>query len=66
MHQCATKQCNYLGLYHLLKLFQTRYCFSPREETRNPFDIRAIPQANHFGDLIDYFLRKVRTLFCSC
>ncbi|KAH9824294.1 hypothetical protein DFH28DRAFT_1103158 [Melampsora americana] len=55
---CATRQCNYLGLFHLLKLFQTRYCFAPQKESADPFEIRAIPKTNHFGNLIEYFLRK--------
>lgn len=59
--QCATKTQNYLGLFHLLKLFQSRYCFEPDVETKDPFAMRCIPKTNDFCDLTEYFLKKVRS-----
>jgi transcription initiation factor TFIID subunit 2 len=57
--QCATKAQNYLGLFHLFLLFQTRYCFEPEVDTRDPFGFRCIPKTNDFRDLTEYFLKKV-------
>lgn len=58
--QCATKAQNYLGLFHLFKLFQSRYCFEPEVETQDPFGFRCIPKTNDFRDVTEYYLKKVR------
>ncbi|KAM0788313.1 hypothetical protein ACM66B_001456 [Microbotryomycetes sp. NB124-2] len=55
---CATSSHNYLGLFHLFKLFQTKYCFEPDAETQDPLGFRCIPKTNDFSDLGDYFLKK--------
>ncbi|KAM0754710.1 hypothetical protein T439DRAFT_120001 [Meredithblackwellia eburnea MCA 4105] len=55
---CATKTQDYLGLFYLFKLFQTRYCFDPETEVKDPFNFRCIPKTNDFTDLTEYFLRK--------
>lgn len=60
--QCATRAHDYLGLFHLFKLFQTQYCFEPDVETSAPFDFRCIPKTNDFSDIGGYFLKKVRHL----
>lgn len=57
--QCATAQQDYLGLFHLFKLFQTWYCFEPDVETKDPFGFRCIPNTNDFSDFTLYFLKKV-------
>ncbi|KAK4051913.1 hypothetical protein OIV83_002618 [Microbotryomycetes sp. JL201] len=55
---CATSSQNYLGLFHLFKLFQTKYCFEPDVETQDPLGFRCIPKTNDFGDIGEYFLKK--------
>ena len=44
-----------------MKLFQTRYCFAPDQETNDPFAFRCIPVTNDFSDFTEYFLKKVRS-----
>ncbi|MBW0488935.1 hypothetical protein O181_028650 [Austropuccinia psidii MF-1] len=58
---CANSQCGFLGLFHLLKLFQTQYCFPPKQEPDSPWNIRAIPKPNQFDNFADYFIRKALT-----
>ncbi|GAA5969785.1 hypothetical protein JCM11641_008040 [Rhodosporidiobolus odoratus] len=55
---CATIDQQYLGLFHLFKLFQTWYCFEPDVETQDPFGFRCIPRTNDFADFTMYFLKK--------
>ncbi|GAA5972288.1 hypothetical protein JCM8115_005958 [Rhodotorula mucilaginosa] len=55
---CATLEQQYLGLFHLLKLFQAWFCFEPDVETHDPFGFRCIPRTNDFGDFTLYFLKK--------
>ncbi|WAR52569.1 hypothetical protein PtB15_1B1012 [Puccinia triticina] len=55
---CANSRCGFLGLFHLLKLFQTRYCYPPQVEPDSPWNIRAIPKPNQFNNFADYFIRK--------
>ncbi|GAA5975739.1 hypothetical protein JCM10908_005265 [Rhodotorula pacifica] len=55
---CATLEQQYLGLFHLLKLFQSWFCFEPDVETHDPFGFRCIPQTNDFSDFTLYFLKK--------
>ncbi|KAI9604502.1 hypothetical protein KEM48_000737 [Puccinia striiformis f. sp. tritici PST-130] len=46
---CAISRCGFLGLFHLLKLFQTR----------------TIPKPNQFNDFPDYFIRKALVVALS-
>ncbi|KDN40979.1 hypothetical protein K437DRAFT_258484 [Tilletiaria anomala UBC 951] len=57
---CAVPTLEYLGLFHLLKLFQSRYCHQqpPDYEAEGPLDMLLIPKANDFSDLPEYFLRR--------
>ncbi|KAK4058342.1 hypothetical protein OIO90_000500 [Microbotryomycetes sp. JL221] len=55
---CATTAHNFLGLFHLFKLFQTKYCFQPDTETPDPLGFRCIPKTNDFTDIGEYFLKK--------
>ncbi|GAA6000165.1 transcription initiation factor TFIID subunit TAF2 [Rhodotorula paludigena] len=55
---CATLDQEYLGLFHLFKLFQNWYCFEPDIETKDPFGFRCIPKTNDFADFTLYFLKK--------
>lgn len=57
--KCATQTHEFLGLFHLFKLFQTRFCFEPDKQTLDPFGFRCIPKTNDFSDLGEYFLKKV-------
>lgn len=62
---CATTRCGFLGLFHLLKLFQTFYCYRPQVESDTPWKIRAIPQPNEFDDFVEYFIRKALVVAIS-
>ena len=57
---CATPALDQIGLFHLLKLFQTRYCHAqpPDYEADGPLDMLLVPRANDFSDLSEYFLRR--------
>ncbi|KDE02980.1 hypothetical protein MVLG_06514 [Microbotryum lychnidis-dioicae p1A1 Lamole] len=55
---CATNRADYLGLFHLFKLFQSWFCFEPAAETKDPFAFRCIPKTNDFSDMSLYFLKK--------
>lgn len=58
--QCATPQLDYLGFFHLLLLFRTRFCYEPPREAdaSNPFEMVCIPRANDFSDFSEYFLQR--------
>ncbi|KAI7963119.1 hypothetical protein MJO28_001213 [Puccinia striiformis f. sp. tritici] len=62
---CAISRCGFLGLFHLLKLFQTRYCYQPQIEPDIPWNIRTIPKPNQFNDFPDYFIRKALVVALS-
>ncbi|KAA1114250.1 hypothetical protein PGT21_001821 [Puccinia graminis f. sp. tritici] len=62
---CATSRCGFLGLFHLLKLFQSRYCYPPQVEPDSPWHIRAIPKPNQFDNFADYFIRKALVVALS-
>ncbi|KAG8853464.1 hypothetical protein FRB91_004856 [Serendipita sp. 411] len=53
---CAGAAVEFLGLYHLYKLF-FRYCYDPlnREDL---FKNELVPRPNDFSDFSEYFLRK--------
>ncbi|PWN92640.1 hypothetical protein FA10DRAFT_276691 [Acaromyces ingoldii] len=71
---CALAPLDYLGLFHLLMLFRTRYCheLSPGGASssnnssnnadgssgNNTIDMDCIPRANNFADFSDYFLKR--------
>lgn len=45
-------------MFHLFKIFQSRYCYPPPQEIMDPFGFKCIPLANNFDDLSEYFVRK--------
>ncbi|PWY99756.1 hypothetical protein BCV70DRAFT_162250 [Testicularia cyperi] len=57
---CAVPQLDNLGLFHLLKLFRSRFCHEPPEEAMqlDPLEIPCIPRANDFSNVPDYFLQR--------
>ncbi len=55
--QCAITELNYIGIFHLLKIF-TAYCFQPQQK-KHEFSTRFIPRPNDFSNIPDYFVRKV-------
>ena len=57
---CATPHLDYLGLFHLFKLFQSRYCHPqpPDYEAEGMLDLLLIPRANDFSNLAEYFVRR--------
>ncbi|EFP77426.2 uncharacterized protein PGTG_03382 [Puccinia graminis f. sp. tritici CRL 75-36-700-3] len=62
---CATSRCGFLGLFHLLKIFQSRFCYPPQVEPDSPWHIRAIPKPNQFDNFADYFIRKALVVALS-
>lgn len=53
---CALAPLEYLGLFHLLMLFRTRYCHELGK--RDDINMDCIPKANNFADFSDYFLKR--------
>ncbi|OCF35231.1 transcription initiation factor TFIID subunit 2 [Kwoniella heveanensis BCC8398] len=51
-------ECDYIGYYLVLKLFQTFFCESPsdRDAEASEMDLRPLP--NDFTNLADYFVKK--------
>ncbi|TFK56505.1 hypothetical protein OE88DRAFT_1689584 [Heliocybe sulcata] len=54
---CATSRLNFLGLWHLFKLF-LRYCYEPEDSKQDLFQYTYVPKPNDFSDLAEYFVRK--------
>lgn len=57
-NQCAIRKLDFLGLFHLFKLF-LRYCYDPEDPTQDLFTHNYVPKPNNFSDLAEYFVRKV-------
>jgi hypothetical protein len=56
--QCSIPRLDYLGLFHLFKLF-LRYCYDPEDPNQDLFAHTYVPKPNDFSDLSEYFVRKV-------
>ncbi|KAH9858258.1 hypothetical protein C2E23DRAFT_892071 [Lenzites betulinus] len=54
---CATQKLDWLGLFHLFKLF-LRYCYEPEDPKADLFSHTYVPRPNDFSDLAEYFVRK--------
>ncbi len=59
--QCATQKLDWLGLFHLFKLF-LRYCYEPEDQKADLFSHTYVPRPNDFSDIAEYFVRKVSVL----
>ena len=55
--QYSTSECEYIGLFLLLKLFQSLYCEGSAGD--DPLDTDLQPKPNDFSDFTGYFLKKV-------
>lgn len=55
----ATASLDYLGLFYLFKIFESRFCNDPARPTRSAFGFTFQPKANDFSDFTEYFLRLV-------
>lgn len=57
---CAIESLDFIGLFHLYKLFQFRYCYPQPAEyhPKHALDLLLVPRANDFSELADYFLRR--------
>lgn len=56
---CALPHLDLLGLFHLLLLFRTSYCFDlPHGNDNTALDAPCIPKPNDFADMADYFVRR--------
>lgn len=56
--QCAIRRLDFLGLFHLFKLF-LRYCYEPEDVNQDLFVHTYVPKPNEFSDFSEYFVRKV-------
>ncbi|KAF8140663.1 hypothetical protein EV363DRAFT_1313061 [Boletus edulis] len=54
---CAVRRLEFLGLFHLFKLF-LRYCYEPEDTNQDLFSHNYVPKPNDFSDLSEYFVRK--------
>ncbi|KAL5494783.1 hypothetical protein ACEPAI_245 [Sanghuangporus weigelae] len=54
---CATRKLDFVGLFHLFKLF-LRYCYEPEDPSQDLFSHKFVPRPNDFSDLAEYFVRK--------
>lgn len=54
---CAIRKLDFLGLFHLFKLF-LRYCYDPEDPKQDLFSHKYVPKPNDFSDLSEYFVRK--------
>ncbi|PKI83009.1 hypothetical protein MVES_002777 [Malassezia vespertilionis] len=56
---CALPHLELLGLFHLLMLFRTSYCFDlPYGPGNTALDAPCIPKPNDYSDKADYFVRR--------
>ncbi|KAK4688551.1 transcription initiation factor TFIID subunit 2, partial [Tremellales sp. Uapishka_1] len=59
-------ECDYIGLFHLLKLFGTLYCYPSKEDDEGDLiHSRLKPKPNDFSNLTEYFLKKSFIAACS-
>lgn len=58
--QCAIRKLDFLGLFHLFKLFM-RYCYEPDDPNQDLFAHTYVPKPNDFSEMPEYFVRKVNT-----
>ncbi|KAI0304611.1 hypothetical protein BC826DRAFT_1088837 [Russula brevipes] len=54
---CAYQQLDFLGLFHLFKLF-LRYCYEPDDPQQDLFTHSYVPRPNDFSDIPEYFVRR--------
>ncbi|KAI0308085.1 hypothetical protein B0F90DRAFT_1680044 [Multifurca ochricompacta] len=54
---CAQQQLDFLGLFHLFKLF-LRYCYDPDDPQQDLFTHSYVPRPNDFSDIAEYFVRR--------
>jgi hypothetical protein len=57
--QCAIRRVDFLGLFHLFKLF-LRYCEDPEDPNQDLFTHRYVPKLNDFTEISEYYVRRVR------
>lgn len=57
--KCAIEKLNWIGLFHLLKAFQSLYCFDdPSSKTAtDAASIACIPRGNNWTDVAEYFVQ---------
>jgi transcription initiation factor TFIID subunit 2 len=60
--RCAIPQTDWVGLLHLTKTFQHKYCYPPTHATTfrlSDATIPCMPKPNDFSSLAEYYLQKV-------
>ena len=61
---CAVHKVDFLGLFHLFKLF-LRYCYDPEDPNQDLFTHKYVPKPNEFSDISEYFVRKVSPIISN-
>ncbi|KAL1919293.1 uncharacterized protein VTP21DRAFT_1986 [Calcarisporiella thermophila] len=72
--KCAIAQTDWIGLFHLTKAFQARYCYAPVSQGVSELEgngyssfydselrracVPCVPKSNDFSSLTEYFLQK--------
>ncbi|KAK9711008.1 hypothetical protein K7432_008112, partial [Basidiobolus ranarum] len=55
--KCAIPQLDWIGLHHLFKIFQKRYCYASTTSDGDG-DIAIVPKPNNFSGFTEYFVQK--------
>lgn len=55
----ASAPLDWIGLFYLFKLYETRFCDEPPRPTRSAFGFSFSPKPNDFSDFTEYFIRLV-------
>ena len=50
-------ELNYLGLFFLFKIFETKFCHLPYQETIDAFSFQLDAKPNDFSDIPEYYVR---------
>ncbi|KAK9727982.1 hypothetical protein K7432_001434 [Basidiobolus ranarum] len=55
--KCAIPQLDWIGLHHLFKIFQKRYCYASTTSDGDG-EIAIVPKPNNFSVFTEYFVQK--------
>nr|ODN87996.1 transcription initiation factor TFIID subunit 2 [Cryptococcus depauperatus CBS 7841] len=53
-----TSECDYIGYFLIMKLFQTCFCYASTTSEAEAPEIRCRPLPNDFSNIADYFVKK--------
>lgn len=58
--QYNSSECDYIGYFLIMKLFQVFYCQPSSGNETEPPEIQCLPLPNDFSNFADYFVKKVK------